>query len=141
MFDNVGSKVKVMATVFCIIGIIASVILGIVALVGGQGIVGLIIIALGAFSSWLSCLALYAIGHSAEAVDSMCFRLECIEKKLSSGQSQPQSQNQPEMSKQELYKKMQAAVQKAEEGGWWCSCGAKNSKDAKECATCYKKKP
>ena len=137
MFDNVGSKVKVMAKVFCIIGIIASVILGIITLVGGQVIVGLIIIALGAFTSWLSCLALYAIGHSAEVADDTSYRLE----KLESKQAKTAENVQPDMSKEELYKKMQAAVQKAEEGGWWCSCGTKNSKDAKECSTCYKKKP
>ena len=70
MFDNIGRKVKTLATVSCIIGIVASIILGLM-LFSIHVIYGLIVAMLGSFISWLSSLALYAIGQSAENSDKI----------------------------------------------------------------------
>lgn len=74
MFDNIGSKVKTMAKIFCWLGIIGSIITGIALIINGtqyryqQGTVlyGVLVIIAGSFLSWLSSLGLYAIGESAE---------------------------------------------------------------------------
>ena len=65
-FDNIGSKVKTLAKVTCWIGMAFSAIYGIVLIAMNQAILGLLVIVLGAFGSWLDSLALYAIGESAE---------------------------------------------------------------------------
>ena len=143
MFDNVGEKVKTMASVFCVIGIILSIILGVITIFGGQVLVGFLVIALGAFSSWLSCLSLYAIGEAAENTNKIFYRLENIERK----QSNIDQIIKPEPIKTELYQKYKEAVKnqettkKFEEGSWWCSCGARNSQNSRECSNCYKPKP
>jgi hypothetical protein len=185
MFDNVGSKLQIMAFVFFIIGTIASVILGIITWISGSFWYGLLIIVIGILSSWLSNLAIFGIGVSAENSEQSVHllkeirdnqikaarsneayaakgeaknpiiiesgRWECSKCHAKNGAnenfchncmaSRPQPTTQPEKTNQELYKKMQSTALKSEEGSWWCSCGAKNSKDAKECTTCYKKKP
>ena len=77
MYSNVGRKMKGLATALCWIGVIASVISGIVMISAIKSsfskygdsfvIVGLIYTAIGCLASWLAYLFLYAIG---ELVDS-----------------------------------------------------------------------
>ena len=66
MFDNVGGKVKTLASVVCWLGIIGASIYGIVLVARGLVLTGLIAAAVGAFSSWIGSLGLYAIGEAAE---------------------------------------------------------------------------
>ena len=72
MFNNIGRKVKIMAAIFCLLGIVASVTLGFVLVSNEKTAeIGFLILFIGPFSSWLSSLALYAIGQSAENTDEM----------------------------------------------------------------------
>ena len=73
MFNNVGRKVQVLAKVMCWLGIIASVIYGIVLIAAGSRansgaglLTGILTMAVGSLASWLSSLATYAIGEAAE---------------------------------------------------------------------------
>lgn len=76
MFDNIGSKCKTVAKVVCWIGIIGSVIVGFVLITTGLNLsggaselylaLGLLTLAVGSLISWLSTLALYALGEIAE---------------------------------------------------------------------------
>ena len=68
MFENVGAKVQTLAKVICWLGIVGSVIGGIVMIAqGGSGIlIGIGTAIGGAFFSWLGSLGLYAIGEAAE---------------------------------------------------------------------------
>ncbi len=70
MYSNVGRKMKGLATALCWIGVIASVISGIImisAIKSKYGddfvIVGLIYITIGCLASWLAYLFLCAIGE------------------------------------------------------------------------------
>lgn len=66
MFENVGSKIKGLASFFCWGGIIASVVGGIwlIALLDEDFILpGLLIIALGSLLSWVSSFVLYGFGE------------------------------------------------------------------------------
>lgn len=63
MFNNIGKKLMGVASVFTTLGIIASIIIGIIFLAEEEVLIGLIIIALGSFVSWLSSLALYGFGQ------------------------------------------------------------------------------
>lgn len=70
MFDNVGRKLQVIGKVVCWIGIIASVIYGFI-LMQASTIAGLLAMALGSFTSWLSSLTTVAIGETLERVEAV----------------------------------------------------------------------
>lgn len=82
MFSNIGGKIKGLAKFVCWAGIVLSILLGILTMVGssqinysysygsynssssGMGILsGLLIIVVGGLSSWLGSLALYGFGE------------------------------------------------------------------------------
>ena len=105
MFENVGSKVKSLAKVICWLGIIGSIIGGIVIWVSGgnsssyysysyrsssNGFTfwyGLLTIVLGSFFSWLGSLTTYAIGEAAEYAEINNVKLNEIEEKLKENRS------------------------------------------------------
>lgn len=77
MFNNIGRKVKIMAVIFCLLGIVASVTLAFVLISNEKtSWTGFLILFIGPFSSWLSSLALYAIGQSAENTDEMMRKVQ-----------------------------------------------------------------
>ena len=82
MYDNIGTKIKDVAIAFCIIGIIASIVSGIILVVAGDGleIVGFLVIGIGSFLSWLSSFPLYGFG---EMID----KLSAIEENTRGGKS------------------------------------------------------
>lgn len=83
MFDNIGKKLMAVAKVFCWIGIIASLLLGIVVIAAGTTssnnysynynpqststvITGIFIIIFGCLGSWVGALGLYGFGKLIE---------------------------------------------------------------------------
>lgn len=76
MYSNIGGKIKVLAKIICIIGIIVSVISGlgiiIVSSIGynpGLSVFGgLLVIVLGVLFSWLSTFFIYGFGELIEKV-------------------------------------------------------------------------
>ncbi len=75
MFDNVGGSIKRIAKFACAVGIVCSIVLGII--VGsmwsetsrdgfGSFIIGVLIILVGSFMSWISVLCLYGYGELIE---------------------------------------------------------------------------
>ena len=77
MYNNIGGKIKSLARVICIIGIVLSVIGGIIIMAQGFDearfyakriaveafFVGILAIGLGSLVSWLSCFLLYGFGQ------------------------------------------------------------------------------
>ena len=142
MFDNVGSKVKVLAVVGCILGIIGSVILGVIAIFSGQLLLGIVYIVVGILISWLSSLTTYAIGESAENTESILNTLT----KINWNQSQSQSQNQSQSPNQNQNKNQSIETNSInfldfDNGNWTCSCGSKNNAMANFCPVCHKSRP
>ncbi len=90
MFNNINGKVKGLAKVICILGIIVSVISGIAIMAGGGSISsyygsssggafflsGLLVMVLGSVCSWAGSLALYAFGEMGENVEAIRRKLE-----------------------------------------------------------------
>jgi len=67
MFDNIGGKIKMVAKVSCWIGIIASVILGIIFLAESDNeLIGLLFIILGPLCFWLGSFITYGFGELIE---------------------------------------------------------------------------
>ena len=69
MFENIGSKIKALAKVICWVGIILSLIIGIIMLASsgdvGSG-VGLIVIIVGCLGSWIGSFFTYGFGELIE---------------------------------------------------------------------------
>ena len=68
MFDHIGKKIMTLSTIISAIGIALSVILGIILMIAFPDlvIIGLLIMALGIFISWVSSWMLYGYGRLIE---------------------------------------------------------------------------
>lgn len=82
MFDNIGGKIKMLAKVFCWVGIGLSVLVGLLMMIAGAasggssteaavGLVsgvfgGLMVIVIGSLSSWIGSFVLYGFGELIE---------------------------------------------------------------------------
>lgn len=68
MFDNIGKKIKGLASVLCWIGIIVSGLIGVItSSLGGKG--GFLIALVGILASWVGSFVLYGFG---ELIDNVC---------------------------------------------------------------------
>ncbi len=73
MFENVGKKIKTLATVVCVLGIIISILSGISDVFFGgffagteDVIVGILRMAGGSFASWIGSFFIYGLGELIE---------------------------------------------------------------------------
>ena len=137
MYDDIGSKVKTLATISCIIGIIASIITGVTTIIAGDVLYGILTCAIGALASWIASLGLYAIGHTAKNTDIILKRL----KNMDANQTQASAPETVEIPR--YTQAQQPKTQKSEDGAgsWWCSCGAANRNTENTCSACYKSRP
>lgn len=72
MFDNIGKKIKTLAQVICVLGIIASAIGGIILWITGGGlgfVISLVAIPISAVVSWVGSFGLYGFGQLIENTD------------------------------------------------------------------------
>lgn len=67
MFDNIGGKIKGFAKIVAWLGIILSVIIGLLSLATG----GLLIMIIGCVSSWVGSFVLYGFGQLVENSDKL----------------------------------------------------------------------
>lgn len=65
MFDNIGSKIKMLAKVICWVGIIMSCLSGLIILINGDdgAGVGLVIMIVGSLTSWVCSFFAYGFGE------------------------------------------------------------------------------
>ena len=66
MFNNIGGKIMTLAMVLCIIGMVASVLSGIMVIAAEQVLGGIVTIAAGCVGSWLGSFCLYGFGELIE---------------------------------------------------------------------------
>lgn len=73
MFDNIGEKIKTLAKVITWLGIIASVIVGLVLMVSNRytPLPGLMVLILGGLVSWIGSFVLYGFGQLIVNTDKM----------------------------------------------------------------------
>ena len=69
MFDNIGSKIKSLASVIAWIGIIVSVLSGIVLCITQGFVVGILVAGLGSLSAWIGSFMQYGFGQLIENSD------------------------------------------------------------------------
>ena len=77
MFSNIGSKIKIVAIVSTVIGMIISVVYGFV-LVKYSALVGILVVVLGCLGSWLGSFTLYGLGQLIENSDIIVKQLKKI---------------------------------------------------------------
>lgn len=84
MFTNIGGKIKTLATVICWLGIIASIIAGLISFssvvhTGDEVIIiGLLIMAAGSLLSWLGSMTLYGFGQLIERTEEIAENTRCL---------------------------------------------------------------
>lgn len=71
MFDHIGSKIKVLATIIYVLGVILAVLLGIILMLNDVIGYGLLVIAIGFLLSYLNVIMLYAFGQLVENSDTV----------------------------------------------------------------------
>ena len=83
MFDNIGKKIKSLAQIVCWIGIIAYVIFGILLIASsrriglpGGTLIGIVVIGLGVFASWLGSIFTYGFGELIDTNQEIAQRIK-----------------------------------------------------------------
>jgi len=90
MFEHSGAKLKVWAKIIAWVGIIASVITGIVVISGGAVMryymsdnllvwPGILIMVVGSLASWIGSLFIYTFGDIAEQTEAMRKKLDALQ--------------------------------------------------------------
>ena len=64
-FQNIGKKIKTLAVIVSIVGVVVSIIFGMTVMTGNAG-VGLLIAILGSLASWVSSFFTYGFGELIE---------------------------------------------------------------------------
>lgn len=77
MFDNIGDKIKTVAATIAWLGIIGSIIIGIIMIAEGTS-GGLVVMIVGSLSSWVSSFTLYGLGQLIENTDTISSEMESI---------------------------------------------------------------
>lgn len=89
MYNNTGSKILIIANIVAAIGIAASVIAGILAM-PENFFLGFVILIIGSFASWVSCLLMAAFGELVQNTNEM---VALLRKTNSSIKTSPQITN------------------------------------------------
>lgn len=78
MFDNIGGKIKSLAQVVCWIGIVCSVLYGIILIVADEDLafLGFVVMVIGSLVSWVSSFTLYGFGQLVENTDQLVLNAE-----------------------------------------------------------------
>lgn len=73
MFSNIGSKIKALATFVTCVGIVGSIIIGMVIIGNDEdlALLGIIIMAVGSLLAWISSFVLYGFGQLVENSDKL----------------------------------------------------------------------
>ena len=71
MFNNIGEKLKGIASFVLVAGIIGSVVWGLIILSERKYLEGILIIICGSLSSWISSCVIYGIGDIASRTSEM----------------------------------------------------------------------
>lgn len=71
MYDNVGNKLKTISVLFMVLGVLLSIVTGIILIVISNSFMlyGVIIIIIGPILSWIGSLVLYGFGQLVENSD------------------------------------------------------------------------
>lgn len=157
MFENIGGKIKTLAQVTALIGIVSSVIAGIVLMYTTLFLIGLAVLLFGSILFWISSFVLYGFGELIEKTNKIAentlpknvpvkgaWLCECGNLNDNSLEyctvCKKTKTNKANVSV-ECSSKISLADEKAIKPGWLCECGFRNNDYATICENCFKLKP
>lgn len=79
LFDNIGGKIKALASIIAWIGIICSIIIGFILcfyMTSNSFILGIVVAAVGSLCSWVGSFLLYGFGQLIENTDIIVKKLK-----------------------------------------------------------------
>lgn len=79
MYNNIGGKIKSLAEILCILGIIACVLIG----MNFRGAISLFIIIVGSIASWVGSFFMYGFGELIEKVSTLSDDVDDIRRSVS----------------------------------------------------------
>ena len=89
MFRNIGDKIKIVAETICWVGIVSSILTGLVVIAKGNEdsilmslFIGLLIMVLGSLFSWIGSFVLYGFGQLIENSDILVDQIDEIEARM-----------------------------------------------------------
>ena len=71
MYKGIGGKIKTLAGVITCIGILLSIVSGVVLMTKGYALVGVLVMLAGFLFSWISTFILYGFGQMVENSDKL----------------------------------------------------------------------
>ena len=145
MFDNIGGKIKTLALVSTIIGMVAFGIYGLALLFSGAVLIGILVAGLGCLSAWIGSFLLYGFGELIEQqAMNNAYSAQIV--RLLSRQANPPKQTTTNASAGSNGKSGYSLSQMAEQRNvntakgsdfWLCkSCKTKNDAFALYCKNC-----
>lgn len=127
MFDNIGGKIKILAQVICWLGIIGSIISGLITMITDEDMIltGLLIAVIGSLLSWIGSFTTYGFGQLIENSDALVAQnmhpRESVIKPASSAAPSIKNVN----------------CEPVPEGLWACkTCGTHNKNEYGQCKKC-----
>lgn len=69
VFTNSGSKIQTLAVVICGLGILTSIVYGLIACLRFSVLIGILVIVVGPVAAWLNMLFIYAFGEMVENIN------------------------------------------------------------------------
>ena len=66
MYDNIGGKIKGLATAQCLIGALISIFAGMALVLNREALLGLVVMILGSLCSWIFSFLIYGFGELIE---------------------------------------------------------------------------
>lgn len=86
MFDNIGGKIKILAKVICLIGILGSIFAGIVVIANGHDLkLGVGIMLVGSLFSWIISFFIYGFGQLIEKTEDTDGKMTVLLSQLEGG--------------------------------------------------------
>ena len=119
MFNNIGGKIKGIASLSCYAGIGGSVLMGLLLLMTPFGVIGILVAVFGSFSAWIGSLAVYGFGQLIENSDIQRGYLEkqfALLQNISVDQKEKEPSNQSKNPKTTLIDTTPKASIEAEKG-------------------------
>lgn len=137
MFDNIGGKIKTVASTLTVIGIVLSIFSGLIVLLDGSA-EGLLLMIFGSLFSWLGSFLLYGFGQLIENSDKLVALLDSSSPKIAAGVTPRYSSDYRPMSGADHHPSIDEPVYPpATPADWVCfACGNTNFYKVKTCQVC-----
>ena len=137
MFDNIGGKIKSLASAIAWIGIIISILSGIVLFFSEGFLIAILVAGLGSLSAWIGSFMQYGFGQLIENSDYLVKVAKTANNSRNHTNVYQQFAPTPTPMYQPMHQPTQQTIPTQHEPRWICySCGHANHATAYYCTQC-----